>query len=714
MSGVSGRAATLVNYDPKQPTLASLVPWRNPALVKIFFSFEFWFYVNFHVLIVFCILSGLMPELPVDWNASGAFQYFTTFFLTFYNGNCYDRYQKLYTGCCDLMDATLLFVREMTICFKDKSTWKHRRQATKWLLAAVDLFFMGVCGNKLSMKEWSEVVKKGLLTKPEAQLLLKYPGPEVVPILTTWTMICITDALELPVFHERKDPEWPMPRVQKIAHIHNRLDFLMQKMMVSYRLISETMAQPIPFAYWHLMNLVFSLNFLLLALILAAYKHWLTIIPYSMALITFMGLREVSNQLADPFGDDIVDFPLAKYLDYTFDHTVCLLQAFSMEDAYERVRRQINVVTPFTERQVRRHVGGDNLYTEAYAAHSDSVYIWEKEQPLAECAAIYEKESLQDYLKKSLSAIPIGKGSAGDEHVDEEDFGQASLTDRILDAEDELERLRAVDPDVTAEVDKLERFSSRAINEMATDQVSLALAMQHAMAREGGLETTTLAKLSAEARAQEETMAQSASEGRLMPPPAGAGVTELLQEDRAAFGQPLARSDEIRSNRPSKPGAGRAGQFDWNVTSTDSRLKNKKGEGSERSFRMEEVRGIYTDDSGKLRRQGGGSSNGGAGGRDARAAAARGSDRDLFGPSSTARTSMSTVNSMSSAGSDATEMKTHRLDQTPLDAPPSSFNQSRLYRLNKATTFEEERVSQTQDAADAARAPAVAVGRLRS
>merc|ERR1719359_2703305 len=148
---------------------------------------------------------------------------------------------------------------------------------------------------------------------------------------------------------------------------------------MAYREISETMAQPIPFAYWHLMNLVFSLNFLLLALILASFEHWLTIVPYSMALMTFMGLREVSNQLADPFGDDIVDFPLAKFLDYTFDHSVCLLQAFSANDAYERVRRQIFVSEAFNERQVRRHVTQENLYSDAYAAHTDSIYIWEKE-----------------------------------------------------------------------------------------------------------------------------------------------------------------------------------------------------------------------------------------------------------------------------------------------------------------------------------------------
>jgi len=612
-NGLSGRAATLVNYDPKQPTLASLVPWRNPALVKIFFSFEFWFYINFHSMIVFLSLSGAVPLLPVDWKASGAFQYFTTFFLTFYNGNCYARYQSLYTACCDLMDATLLFVREMTITFKEPETWKHRLQATKWLLAAVDLFFMGVCGNKLNMKEWTEVVKKGLLTKPEAQLLLKYPGPEVVPILTTWVMIAIGDALELPTFHERRDPAWTCVRGQKIAHLHNRLDLLMSKLMKSYRLISETMAQPIPFAYWHLMNLVFSLNFLLLALILASFQHWLTIVPFSMALMTFMGLREVSNQLADPFGDDIVDFPLAKYLDYTFDHAVCLLQAFSTEDAYERVRRQIKVSSPFNERQVRRHMKPENLYSVAYAAHQDNIYIWEKEQPLQECAVVYEKESLQDQLKKSLSAIPVGKTSV--EYGDEDDSADFQAKPHgieenqvrwLQDAEEELERLRAAAPEAARELEALEGRADDMAEDMIRAQSS-SEPMGHAKAARSSM--ITHADVHGEA---------SSLGPRLMPPPgadAGGGIGALLAEptspatadgNQRSTGRPNAPkpplSDGGRSNGSSRSGRNKriAEPFEW----TSNGQANRSG--SDRpGFRMADVNfQLVTDASGRLQRQG--------------------------------------------------------------------------------------------------------------
>jgi len=656
---LAGRAAALVNYDPKQPTLGSLAPWRNPALVKIFFSFEFWLFMCFHMGIVFGGQTGIIPQLPVDWKASGAFQYFTTFFLTFYNGNCYARYQLLYTNCCELMDAALLFVREMTICFKEPEAWKHRLQATKWLLAGVDLFFMGVCGNKLSMKEWSEVVKKGLLTKPEAQLLLKYPGPEVVPILMTWCMIAVMDALELPCFHERKDPSWYLPRIQKIAHLHNRLDLILSKLMTAYRVISETMALPIPFAYWHLMNLVFSLNFLLLALILASFEHWLTIVPYSMALMTFMGLREVSNQLADPFGDDIVDFPLAKYLDYTFDHSICLLQAFSAEDAYERVRRQIYVCTPFSDRQFRRHVKPDNLYSEAYAAHTDCMYIWEKEQPLAECATVYEKESLQEQLKKSLTAIPIGKHTT--ENTDDPGFD--AKTGRIEDnqvrwlqeAEEELDRMREAAPQAAAELERVEQLAEDKMREML-GEIEDAPTNQPAPKPRPSKRDSTLHAAEA---------ARALGKGD-----AGGGVSGLLDD-----GRPGPKDDAapkvLTAREVADQGKDNLRAFQWGMAGRGSRTP------SERSFRMEDVTfTLATDATGRLSRQ-------------------QGSDRGLMPSTSPIGAGAKRPQSILSAIEEI-DNNTFKYE-TPKDCPePQRLNQERIHDMKGVrdmnNEFEEERL----------------------
>lgn len=425
-----------VYYNPKQPTLTSLAPWSNPALLKIFLRFEFWFYLVTHVVLVALSITEVLPSMPVEWRACGSFQYFTTFFLTFYNDHCYRRYESLYFHCTKVMDSVILYVRELTVSFHHPSLWKHRLQASKYLLAACNLFFMGINGEKLNRKEWAEVVKKGLLTKKEAQMLIKYPGPEVVPVLTVWAMMCIGHALEQDAFHSRRN--------QKIAHVFNRLDNLMVQMMQSYRNISETMAMPIPFAYWHLMNLVFALNFFLLSLMLADLRIWLSIIPYTMALTTFMGLREVSNQLADPFGDDIVDFPLHKYLDHTFDQAACLLEAFSSRDAYERTRRQIVRVRPFGEGQVRRHLDQDALYyNTSYKAHQDGVFIWEDESPLQGYSGMVHEHTLQQQLRDALANLAgferDGEAPTEEDGVDYIEY--MKQRERIFKLEEQLRQL---------------------------------------------------------------------------------------------------------------------------------------------------------------------------------------------------------------------------------------------------------------------------------
>lgn len=425
-----------VYYNAKQPTLLSLYPLANPAVLVIFKQPEFWSYIIVHMALCGLLIYDWIEIMPIDWKAAGAFQYFTTFFLTFYNANCFARYEKFYKNCTSILDGITLFVRELTICFKEQETWQHRLQATKYLLASADLFFFSVCGHKLTVQEWEECVKKGLLTKAEAKLLVRYQGPEVVPILVTWAMIVVTDALTKDCFHMKE-------KVQKIAHNHNRLDVLKMQVMHHYRNVAELLAFPIPYAYWHLMNLVFTLNFWLLALQLADFRHWMTVLPFTMALTTFMGLREVSNQLADPFGEDIVDFPLSKYLDSVFDDCISLVEGFSSEHAYQRTRDAIYNSVPFNEHQMRHQMIQEMLYSKGYQAHVDGLYIWERDTPL-QTASENEDDvrELQERLRTALTP--------------EAYYGDEVEQDRAkLENSAEWQRLR--NQELTGDVESLER-----------------------------------------------------------------------------------------------------------------------------------------------------------------------------------------------------------------------------------------------------------------
>lgn len=415
-------------YDAKQSIIQSVLQWKDSSVKWVFILPEFWFYMALHLVMTIVSIATGEDLLKLDWKASGAMQYFVTFFLTFYNSHCYFRYEALYAACMDILDGVLFFVHDLTVNLKPHEVHKHRLQATKYLLAGIYCYFMSLNADALTKREWDEMLKKGLLTRPEAETLRRYPGPDIFPVLTTWCMSVIVDALE-------QDCMWH-PRAQRISHIHNRLDEVLLKIMRAQRKITQMRAMPVPFAYWHLMNLIFALNFLLLAVILSAYRTWLSIIPFGCTLLIFMGLREVSNALADPFGQDNVDFPLLRYMDYTFDHSVCLLQAFSHQEAYNRTKAAISNCTFFTDDQVRRKADQELLYNDKFRPHVDGTYMWDREMPLQRIA---ENESLIRRLSEALAKAPA---------IDESDENDDDANVQRLKKEEAQRQLRKLEEEV--------------------------------------------------------------------------------------------------------------------------------------------------------------------------------------------------------------------------------------------------------------------------
>lgn len=406
-----------VYYDPQSPIFNALTQCNDTIFKLVLGRVEFWVYMTLHVVMISLMLyNDVEIESDAVLQAAQAMQYFMTFFLTFYNANCYARYESLYPACMELMDSLLLFVQEMTISLHHPELQRHRVLAMKYLLASVYLFFMGITGGSIQGKEWSEVVRKGLLTKPEAQMLRSYPGGRVQLVLTSWAMQVVTDALT-------QDCMWK-PKSQRIAHIHNRLDVYVVTMIKAYQHISNTMAMPIPFPYYHLMNLILVLNLIMLALLFASLKSWLTLFPFGTALLVFMGLREVSTALSDPFGMDAVDFPIAQYLDYTFDHAVCLTESFSHPDAYLRTIQMINIAKPFTDKQLKRTCNTEILYTKDFRPATDNPFAWNKDKPLK---SLDVEECTRGHLKRVISSLPweVAHKNDADRWAQQKDDGES-------------------------------------------------------------------------------------------------------------------------------------------------------------------------------------------------------------------------------------------------------------------------------------------------
>jgi len=411
-------------YEQNQPMYFALLVFARTKTIfgMVAQRFEFWFFLLLHcagvVLFKLEILSTGEFE-KFRWEAVSATQMFMVFMLTFFNGHCFQRYLYLYDLCMDVIDGTLFFVQELVVSMSSPRVEHHRIKAVKYVLAMLHIFFVGLTGGMKSKVEWREITKRGLLSKLEAEQLQSYPthNIETVLVLAIWAMQIIDRALEDDIF-------WDF-RSMRIAHTHNRLQAHLNVILKSIHEIGDVLALPIPYPYYHVMNLVLIFNLLILCLICASFKTYQTVFPFFVSLMFFLGLREVSTSLADPFNDEDSDFPIDTFLQYAFDTSICLLEAFRNGNAEEFVSRLLDGCTEFSEEQLRHSMPETVMYQRNYDPSVSSPFSWNKEMPLLSMASHAKgplhvlqenqmapsKEAQEEArAKKELERIDLGAG----------------------------------------------------------------------------------------------------------------------------------------------------------------------------------------------------------------------------------------------------------------------------------------------------------------
>lgn len=410
-----------IYYDPQKSITLSACHWHNTAFRAVARKKEFWFFLSVHVGFTLVVIYAEIEVSEMRWEAAGALQLLLMLMLIYYNENCYARYMEFYPSCMNAMHSTMLFVHELAISMpqaegfepgeealverdgnweyatvqakyrdnqyqvqylKDRKfesrvplsrmrmkVEKYRLAASRYMLAAIYLFYMGITGGSPSGEEWSEVERKGLLSRTERDMLQDYPDGRVTMILTGWAMQVMEEALLWDCFHR--------PRAPHSAHLYNRLDKQVNIFVTNCHHIHYLLMNPIPYPYFHILNYVMVMNFLMMALAMATFGNLFSLVAYGFGIMVYMGLREVSIALADPFGQDDVDFQITSFMDYTFDHVVGLLEATSHPLAHERLLRQLETTKSFTNEELLRgihpvvmHAPGKSLRDDEFAWHS--------------------------------------------------------------------------------------------------------------------------------------------------------------------------------------------------------------------------------------------------------------------------------------------------------------------------------------------------------
>merc|ERR1712232_1019847 len=91
--------------------------------------------------------------------------------------------------------------------------------------------------------------------------------------------------------------------------------------------VGDVIRLPIPFQYFHLLNLMIVINLILWAYAVGITVSTLSAFAYFVATLTFMGMMELAKVLSNPFGDDDTDFPLNKWVSQVIEDAIVLLDA---------------------------------------------------------------------------------------------------------------------------------------------------------------------------------------------------------------------------------------------------------------------------------------------------------------------------------------------------------------------------------------------------
>eukprot|EP00811_Abedinium_folium_P008958 NODE_1827_length_2365_cov_8.514745.p1 GENE.NODE_1827_length_2365_cov_8.514745~~NODE_1827_length_2365_cov_8.514745.p1 ORF type:complete len:697 (+),score=146.82 NODE_1827_length_2365_cov_8.514745:136-2226(+) len=366
----------VVYYDYHMPMTKSLLSFKNTAFRTVIKSPDFWAFIFFHLVTVSIAFgmdlngedtddtTSVIDSFP--WESAATASFFMTFFITFYNEHCFGRFNVLYDQCTEMMDEMLLFVHELVVSFPGEEFIQHRTLATKYMLATIYLVLMVQTGGALTLTGWKELMHKGLLTRIEIEVLSAYPGGGVTLVLTNWAMQVVDEALDHDCRYQ------PGVRSEEPHYVHNRHNKHMVAMIKCAHKIESIIALPIPFPYYHLMNLVLVCNFILGGFLVAIFQNFLTVFPYAMFVAMFMGIRQVAVELADPFGMDEVDFPIVHFLNYTFENAMCLLEVFHAVNP-KRLEACANAIKDVNDEQLVMSVEKKKLYK---GQTREKLYVW--------------------------------------------------------------------------------------------------------------------------------------------------------------------------------------------------------------------------------------------------------------------------------------------------------------------------------------------------
>lgn len=279
---------------------------------------EFWLFMAIHLTVYFLFRFDFLMDAEqknslfhMDWNDVKVITAITTFFEVFYTNQCFHRYLHLYDHVRGMLAdvGDLSFELRLYMGPGNKAAWL----AMRFSVLALWLFFQERLGDDSAHElDWEDLIARKLVTPEERHFLEAHTKEERSVLLHVWVGEISRKGLE--------DAKAPATMIKSVV---SKLERISDHMVE----VSDTVNLPVPYQYFHLLNVMIVMNLLVWAVAMGTTMSVFAPVIYYFSALIFMGMMVLGTQLSNPFGDDEVDFPVNDWISDTTDLVGTILDA---------------------------------------------------------------------------------------------------------------------------------------------------------------------------------------------------------------------------------------------------------------------------------------------------------------------------------------------------------------------------------------------------
>eukprot|EP00747_Dinoflagellata_sp_TGD_P180935 gnl/TRDRNA2_/TRDRNA2_34216_c0_seq1.p1 gnl/TRDRNA2_/TRDRNA2_34216_c0~~gnl/TRDRNA2_/TRDRNA2_34216_c0_seq1.p1 ORF type:complete len:426 (+),score=53.68 gnl/TRDRNA2_/TRDRNA2_34216_c0_seq1:115-1392(+) len=331
-------------YDPGADYFSTAVRMTGTVVPHVLGRWGFWLFFAIHILVGCLYRSGILigaehkkTVLYISWSDMAVVSGITTFSVLFYSNHTFDRYMEIYKVTREMLAHLYEFVYWQALLIGPVSK-PHMRVATRFFVCSIFLFFFETSG-EISEREWNELLRLELLKPDEKEYLDHFTNQQRRTLLLHWSGKLTRSGFIL----NKRAP----------ANGLSSMLGLLLKARETQQEVLDLLRLPMPFAYFQLLNIMIVVNLLLWAYGMGISDSMFAPFIYFFSALTFMGIMELASQLADPFGNDAVDFDQNGWMAEVLNNSAVVLE-YHYVDADENFKKALSMETamPFEARPV--------------------------------------------------------------------------------------------------------------------------------------------------------------------------------------------------------------------------------------------------------------------------------------------------------------------------------------------------------------------------